>query len=93
MGLAGFYLLRDDNENNLISTNVLPGGDYEIEIVIQDRNFDANGELFWPANPNEPSNSIWNPWDEFIAGEGVDQNPLFIQNFPNGGPTALAEFL
>jgi spore coat protein A len=92
MGLAGFYLLRDDNENNLINTNVLPGGDYEVEIVIQDRDFTANGELFWPANPTDAPNTIWNPYEEFIEGEGVDQNPLFIQNFPNGGPTALAEF-
>jgi spore coat protein A len=92
MGLAGFYLLRDDNENNLINTNVLPGGDYEVEIVIQDRDFTANGELFWPANPTDAPNTIWNPYEEFIEGEGVDQNPLFIQNFPNGGPTGLAEF-
>ena len=92
MGLAGFYLLRDDNENNLINTNVLPGGDYEVEIVIQDRDFTTNGELFWPANPTDAPNTIWNPYEEFIEGEGVDLNPLFIQNFPNGGPTALAEF-
>ncbi len=91
-GLAGFYLLRDENELSLIEDGVLPGDDYEIEMVIQDRSFYNNGELFWPANPNEPSNNIWNPWEEFIEGEGVDENPLFNQVFPNGGPTALAEF-
>ena len=51
VGLAGFYLLRDDNEENLINNNVIPGGDYEIEIVVQDRMFDTNGQLFWPAYP------------------------------------------
>ncbi len=87
-GLAGFYLLRDDNEEKLISQNVLPGGDYEIEIVIQDRMFNQNGELFWPAYPGDPA------YDDFITGEGA---VLPFEDFPypapdGGGPTALAEF-
>jgi len=53
-GLAGFYLLRDDNEMNLISNEVLPSGDYEREIVIQDRNFYPDGELFLPAVGGDP---------------------------------------
>ncbi|MCW8809627.1 MAG: multicopper oxidase domain-containing protein, partial [Ignavibacteriaceae bacterium] len=95
MGLAGFYLLRDDNENNLINTNVLPGGDYEIEIVIQDRDFTADGQLFWPANPTDAPNTIWNPYEEFIDYDDPEapvENPLFNTVFPTGGPTALAEF-
>jgi spore coat protein A len=52
-GLAGFYLLRDDNETNLIDTGVLPGGPYEIEMVIQDRMFTADGELFFPSTDPE----------------------------------------
>ncbi len=48
-GLAGFYLLRDDNELNLTNTGVLPGGPYEIEIVFQDRMFTEDGELFYPS--------------------------------------------
>ncbi|MEZ4658898.1 MAG: multicopper oxidase domain-containing protein [Caldilineaceae bacterium] len=47
-GLAGFYLLRDDNEENLIANNVLPSGPYEIGMAIQDRMFRANGRLFRP---------------------------------------------
>jgi spore coat protein A len=43
-GLAGFYLLRDDNELSKIGT-ALPSEEYEIEIVIQDRNFTADGQL------------------------------------------------
>lgn len=82
-GLAGFYLLRDANENNLNATNVLPSGQYEIEIVIQDRLFDANGQLFWPAYPGET------PYDDFIFGEGAILPP---EDFPDGGPSALAEF-
>ncbi|MGB5849670.1 MAG: multicopper oxidase domain-containing protein, partial [Ignavibacteriaceae bacterium] len=80
-GLAGFYLLRDDNEERLIEQNVLPGGDYEIEIVIQDKMFDETGELFWPAYNDEE------PYDEFI------ETLLPETDFPvKGGPTALAEF-
>lgn len=44
-GLAGFYLLRDDFENSL----QLPSGEYEIPLVIQDRSFYENGELYYPS--------------------------------------------
>jgi spore coat protein A len=51
-GLAGFYLLRDDNELDMIDNNVLPSGDYEREIVIQDRLFVHQGgkaQLYFPS--------------------------------------------
>src|SRR5262245_46778184 len=41
-GLAGFYLVRDDNEDRLR----LPSGAREIPLLIQDRTFTAGGELF-----------------------------------------------
>jgi len=54
-GLAAFYLIRDLNdtgrESNLIG---IPGGNYEIPIVIQDRTFTSNGELFYPGPEWEP---------------------------------------
>ncbi|MEH2466083.1 multicopper oxidase family protein [Nostoc sp.] len=53
-GLAGFYLLRDNNEINLINRNILPSSDYEKEIIIQDRNFTANGQLYYPPGSNNP---------------------------------------
>jgi spore coat protein A len=52
-GLAGFYLLRDNNENQHIANGVLPGGDYEIEIVIQDRMFTSDGNLYFPSEDPE----------------------------------------
>lgn len=82
-GLAGFYFLRDDNELNLINTGVLPAEPYEVEIVIQDRMFNENGQLFFPAYPDE------GPYEDFIDGEGAVLPP---DKFPGGGPTALAEF-
>ena len=50
-GLAGFYILRDDEEEELD----LPSGKFEIPLVIQDRSFYPNGELFYPTQPgHEP---------------------------------------
>jgi|GEM_PF-168624 len=43
-GMAGFYLLRDDFEDAL----GLPSGQYEIPIVIQDREFNPDGSFFYP---------------------------------------------
>lgn len=44
-GLAGFYLLRDGEEDRL----PLPRGAYEIPIVIQDRTFNEDASLSYPA--------------------------------------------
>ena len=42
-GMAGFYLIRDAFEDAL----GLPSGEFEIPIVIQDREFNADGSLFY----------------------------------------------
>jgi spore coat protein A, manganese oxidase len=43
-GLAGFYLIRDDAEDALN----LPKGQYEIPLMLQDRQFQADGSLLYP---------------------------------------------
>ncbi|MCB9087371.1 MAG: multicopper oxidase domain-containing protein [Calditrichae bacterium] len=84
-GLAGFYFLRDDNELNLINTNVLPAEPYEVELVFQDRMFDESGQLFFPSDPSVPEVDPEGDWCD---------DP----NNPNGGcedlpnETAVAEF-
>jgi spore coat protein A len=45
MGLAGFYLLRDATETAL----GLPSGEFEIPLAIQDRSFNPDGSLQYPA--------------------------------------------
>jgi FtsP/CotA-like multicopper oxidase with cupredoxin domain len=67
-GLAGFYLLRDPAREpaNLPGGSVDPadqyGNSYEREIVIQDRMFDTNGQLFWPnAGINPTIHPFWIP--------------------------------
>ncbi len=46
MGLAGFYLIRDNFETGL----GLPAGQYEIPLVVQDRQFNPDGSLYYPAD-------------------------------------------
>jgi spore coat protein A len=51
-GLAGFYLIRDANEDALVAAHQLPTGPYEIEMAIQDKMFTASGALFYPSTPD-----------------------------------------
>lgn len=43
-GLAGFYLVRDPVEQSLN----LPSGEYEVPMVLQDRSFYDDGQLYYP---------------------------------------------
>ncbi|NNF43927.1 MAG: multicopper oxidase family protein [Phycisphaerales bacterium] len=49
MGLAGFYLIRDDVEDALN----LPAGEFEVPLVIQDREFRPDGALVYPEEWEE----------------------------------------
>ena len=56
-GLAGLYNVRDEVEDALN----LPGGDYEVPLVIQDRMFTEDGSLFYPSKspvPGAPEPSV-----------------------------------
>jgi len=52
-GLAGYYLLTDENEMNLQATGKLPADPYDLELVIQDRMFTSEGQLYYPSAPEE----------------------------------------
>lgn len=45
-GLAGLFLINDDEESKL----GLPSGDYDLPIVIQDRLFDSDNQLVYGGN-------------------------------------------
>ncbi len=74
-GLAAFYLLRDRHTE----PRRLPHGPYEIEMLLQDRQFDTASQLFWPDGsgadvehtslngppPNPDRHPFWNP--EFVG--------------------------
>lgn len=47
-GLAGMYVIRDDEEDALN----LPGGAYEVPLLIQDRSFLTDGSLWYPPAQN-----------------------------------------
>jgi spore coat protein A len=74
-GLAGFYLLRDDNETALTDSGVIPGVPYEIEVVVQDRYFTEDGQLFFPAFPGDPA------WDDFIGDNPLVTPPSVLAEF------------
>jgi FtsP/CotA-like multicopper oxidase with cupredoxin domain len=60
-GLAGFYLLRDNNNRDGFERS-LPRGKYEIPIAIQDRSFNTDGSMWFPtvgANPD--IHPYWQP--------------------------------
>ena len=52
-GLAGFYIITDDNEQQLKAAHKLPADVYDIGLAIQDRMFTADGQLFYPADLEE----------------------------------------
>lgn len=73
-GLAGMYLIRDTRDTGLASNAIgLPAGAYENELAIADRQFDVNGQLFFPSGaagdpdglngppPNPSLHPYWNP--------------------------------
>lgn len=60
-GLAGYYLLTDENEIALQQTGKLPAAPYDLGLAIQDRNFTIDGKLFYPFMEEEeehPDTSI-----------------------------------
>jgi FtsP/CotA-like multicopper oxidase with cupredoxin domain len=66
-GMAGFYLLREPQVETQLN---LPRGNYEREIVIQDRTFDVNGQLTYPNGGVNPAlHPFWVP--EFFGNTMV----------------------
>ncbi len=66
-GEAGFYFIRGEPESSV--SPPLPGHNYEIEMVMSDRQFDTYGQLFFPdGNPltaglnGPPGNPDINPY-------------------------------
>ncbi|MDR0344306.1 MAG: multicopper oxidase domain-containing protein, partial [Nocardiopsaceae bacterium] len=73
-GMVGQYWIRDEFDTGEINNPLrLPAGNQEIELTIQDRMFDTNGQLFYPAD--EPANSPLHPfWPEDFFGDVVCVN-------------------
>jgi len=65
-GLAGCYLIRDDEEDALN----LPRGPYEIPLLIQDRKFGVDGSLLYPP----PQNGTHPMWMQEFFGDMICVN-------------------
>ncbi len=73
-GLEGFYFIRDNRDTGK-STNpiTLPSGDQEVELMLADRQFDTNGQLYFPSSDNAAN---------LNGGPGnPDKHPFWIPEF------------
>lgn len=71
-GLVGNYFIRDKNEEFLIKNNQLPSYPYEYPLVLQEKQFTVQGELYYPATDvgiSEPYPSVI---PEFLAGPSMN---------------------
>jgi FtsP/CotA-like multicopper oxidase with cupredoxin domain len=52
-GLAGFYLIRDGRDSGAANNSItLPSGNQEVELMLADKQFDTNGQLYFPDSDN-----------------------------------------
>ena len=63
-GLMGWYLIRDEAEEKL----GLPSGKYELPLLIYDRSFDPQGQLYYPNPPDEGA------WSQEYLGDAMVVN-------------------
>jgi spore coat protein A len=81
-GLAGFYFIRDNRDTGLANNPItLPSGDQEVEMLLQDRQFDTQGQLYFPDSDNPanlngpPSNPDIHPyWVPEFFGDVITVN-------------------
>lgn len=68
-GLAGFYLLKNPE---LPFLDILPSGEYDMPLLIQDRSFFSDGSFYFPS---EGSNPLVHPyWNSAYLGDTVMVN-------------------
>ncbi len=60
-GLMGHYILRDDVEDKLN----LPSGKYELPLLLYDRSFTPQGQLYYPNPPDEGA------WTQEYLGDAM----------------------
>jgi len=82
-GLAGYYLITDNNEIDLQTRNKLPAAPYDLGLAIQDRMFTTTGQLFYPSVNEEeeaPSPSILpEVFGDFILVNGMTWPVLDVE--------------
>lgn len=63
-GLMSWYILRSDEE----ATLNLPSKEYELPLMIYDRSFDLQGQLYYPSIPDEGA------WSQEFLGDAMVVN-------------------
>ena len=66
-GLAGYYLITDNNEMNLQNAGSLPAAPYDLGLAIQDRMFNTSGQLYYPSTNEEEEHSNPSILPEFFG--------------------------
>lgn len=74
-GLAGFYLIRNTNDP---IEKLLPSGEFEVPIAIQDRSFYPDGSLYYPTVGNTPD--VHPHWQPSFLGNTIIVNGLVWPN-------------
>ena len=75
-GLAGMYFVRDQYDTGLAGNPLgLPAGDQEVELVLQDRQFDTNGQWYFPDSTSNGQGLITPGLDDRVMQFRV-QKPL-----------------
>ena len=71
-GLFGLYILRDDSEDDF----EFPQGKYEVPLILYDRSFRVDGQLYYPVsdNPNRP-------WVSEFSGDVILANGTLFPFF------------
>ena len=86
-GLAGYYIITDNNEINLQTAGKLPVAPYDMGLAIQDRIFTSTGQLFYPStaegeagNENVPEPTILpEMFGDFILVNGMTWPVLDVE--------------
>jgi spore coat protein A, manganese oxidase len=93
-GLAGTYVIEDQNRLNLIASGALPAtlGAFDTVLLIQDKSFTEDGQLYFPGGaPDDPIPGTYDPLTDTYetVADGLPPNYLEL-----GGtyPTALPEY-
>lgn len=74
-GLAAFYLVRDRYDTGRSDNPLrLPADPYEIELAIQDRQFDTNGQLLFPDGSNPAADLV-------IPPQNPHAHPFWISTY------------
>lgn len=74
-GLAGFYIIRNPSDPVEL---LLPNGEFEMPLAIQDRSFYADGSLYYPTVGVKPS--VHPYWQSSFLGDTIVVNGLAWPN-------------